>query len=77
MEINLLKVGDALCPATEEDKEEFDKLKSGVGFKCTITQKRNYKFHKKFFAMIGVGFDAFDPPDKKYKGQYADIHPDK
>ncbi len=68
MKIHLLKTGDAFCPATEEDKETFDKLKRDGFFECTVKQKRNSAFHRKFFAMIGVGFDAFDPPDTKYKG---------
>lgn len=31
-------------------------------------KKRNYKFHKKLFALLDIGFDAFEPPTQEYKG---------
>ena len=69
MEMYLLKIGmDAFSPSAEEDREKFDKLKSMGLFKCTIKQERDPIKHRKFFAMLEVGFDAFHPPYREYKG---------
>ena len=43
------------------DESDFEQSKGvGVGNVVKCTASRNYLFHKKFFALIKVGFDAQD-----------------
>lgn len=42
--------------------DQFDKkVKPGEIYSCEIKRKRNPKFHRKFFAMMKVGYDAWEP----------------
>lgn len=43
--------------AYNSDYEKAKKIKPGVDLKCSVTKPRNYKFHKKFFAMLNLVFD--------------------
>ena len=42
--------------------------KIGQGIRITVTTIRNYGFHKKYFALLNVGYDNWNPPaiDTKY-----------
>ena len=55
-DIHLVKKGYYLAPADSDALEKIKKLSNSV-LKCTITKKRNYQFHKKFFALIKLGHD--------------------
>lgn len=41
----------------DSDLEEKKKLKNGDVVVCRITKPRNYKFHKKFFALVRLTFE--------------------
>ena len=71
MKVNLIKQGQALMPATPSDEDKITSIKSGKFLEADIKQKRNLKFHRKFFAMLNIGFEAFEPEQKDYKGQIA------
>lgn len=58
----------ALIPVDEASREVVAKWKLGQGVRVQAKKIRNYKFHKKFFGMLDLGFDAFEPPDMQYKG---------
>lgn len=60
--------GGFLKAANDEDAERILKLPSGTGIRAKITKIRNYDFHRKFFAMLQVGFEAFEPAIKEHKG---------
>ena len=70
-----------LVPLYDSDYEEKRKLKIGEVYFCEITKPRNYEFHKKFFALITLGFDNTDlqMPFEAYrayitmKAGYADV----
>lgn len=69
MEIILTKYPNgSLVPATTEEAEKLKKIKAGQAVTVKLTQKRNYNFHKKFMAMMQIGFDAFEPAITEYKG---------
>ncbi len=57
MKFNLVKTNIGVIPATDEDKEKFDKLGIGEVFKCQSLNQRNLLFHRKFFALIHLAFD--------------------
>lgn len=69
MKIYAIKHRGALHPATASDRQELESLNTKKPVQITITRKRNIKYHRKFFALLNVGYDAFVVPDQEYKGQ--------
>lgn len=77
-EIMLVKLPNGkLEGLSEADKLSYKRFKSRLnnleaGELCTIDAKlpRNGKFHRRFFAMMNLGFDAWEPQrqHKSYKG---------
>ncbi len=69
MQIILIKhANGALVPASDIEAEKLKKIKAGKAVTVKLTQKRNYGYHKKFMAMMKIGFDAFEPAITEYKG---------
>lgn len=77
MKVNLIKQGQTLIPASESDLDKLASIKVGRVVEADIKQKRNYKFHKKFFAMLNLGFESFEPERKEYKGVVAEKNFDR
>lgn len=52
-------IGGVHCfvPASEMDAEEFGRLAFGAIYTAEFRKMRNYEFHKKFFALLGIAFD--------------------
>ncbi|MBP1615883.1 MAG: hypothetical protein H6Q13_3331 [Bacteroidetes bacterium] len=48
---------DGLIPLYDSDMDEKRKLKTGSDVEVDIKNARNYEFHKRFFALIGLAFD--------------------
>ena len=70
MKIQLRKINNStLIAGSDEDIELLKKIKSGSVVSAEIKTIRNYRFLKKFFAMLDVGFDAWEPDEVTYKGQ--------
>lgn len=46
-----------LLPMYDSDYEEKKRLHEGDIVLCTINRQRNYKFHKKFFALLRLTFE--------------------
>lgn len=66
MKLTLVKnLDNTFSIAYNSDYEKAKKLKAGVEFECEVKKKRNYKFHKKYFALINLVFDNQE--------QYANI----
>lgn len=57
--------------------DAFEKLTSNEVYKAEITKPRNYKFHKKAFALIQAGFEAWNPEEKIYKGKIVEKNIDR
>lgn len=64
----LSKINGALVPAFEADREAVNKIAPGSLVRCDIIQPRNAKFHRKFFALLNLAFEAWEPADQDYKG---------
>ena len=63
MEAFFTKLPNAsFIPASEEDAELLSKVKVGETVRLTLVRPRNIKFHKKFFALINLAFDYWEPP---------------
>lgn len=69
MEIQLIKVAQgALVPADENEAEKIKKFKLGALVRCEVAEVRNPQFHRKFMALVRLGFDSFSPPEAMHKG---------
>jgi hypothetical protein len=63
--------GGALYPATDEDAEALRKIKPGAAVRVEVRQVRNYKFHRKWFALAKYAFDVWSDTvsPQEYRGQ--------
>lgn len=60
-EVNFIKTSAGLVPASESDKEIYDKWKLGGVICGKFTQSRNYNYHKRFFGLLNLAFDYYEP----------------
>lgn len=63
MKLYLTKTQIGLVTADEIAAEALDKYRNGTVLLCEIVQPRNYKFHKKFFALLNLGFQYWKPAE--------------
>lgn len=56
MKAYFIKIENALIPFDDNCKP-FNRLEQGEEIEIDITNKRNIKFHRKFFALIKLAFD--------------------
>lgn len=56
-----------IIPLHDSDYEEFQRLKPNKDYKFKVTSPRNYKFHKKFFALINLGFQNSEHGDMNFE----------
>jgi len=69
MNLNLTKTAQGfLIPETQDDADLLSKIKAGQTISAEFKRKRNYKFHKKYFALLNFAFDHFEP-NLTHKGQ--------
>jgi hypothetical protein len=69
--IYLRRVQQGFIPDTAEDWEKAKRYKLGAVVKAEVTNPRNLKFFRKFFALIQVGFEMWEEvcPRLQYKGE--------
>lgn len=61
-QIQLIKSANlTLTPANVEASEFLQRVKIGAWLNCDVKQARNYLFHKRFFALLGLGFEYWTP----------------
>ena len=60
-ELSFIKTSGGLVPHTEHDKATFNKWKLGAIVSGNFKQVRNPKFHRKFFALLNLTFDYYEP----------------
>lgn len=62
MELTLLKMsGGVLAPSTPEDAEAIRMLPIGSTIQAKGTGRRNLAFHRRFFALLNLTFDYWEP----------------
>ena len=64
----LKKINNTLIPADEISTEIMDDIQVNTEYKAELTRPRNLKFHRLFFALVKVAFDAWDMPKNTYQG---------
>lgn len=60
-EIYLIRQGKALLPVNDSDAEAIQKLKHGTIYKADVSAPRNIKRHRRFFALLNLAFDYWQP----------------
>ena len=50
-----------LVPVSEADKEIYNKWRLGRVICGKFTQSRNYEYHKKFFGLLNLAFNYYEP----------------
>jgi len=69
-EIVLTKAaGGVLVPIDPQAAEFIAKMKIGAAVRATVKQQRNPRFHRKYFALLNLAFDHWEPIEATYKGQ--------
>lgn len=67
--VYLRKLYNSLVPVSQEDVDTLEKFAPNSVLKCELKQSRNIGFHRKFFALLDVAFEAWECPVLEYKGQ--------
>ena len=69
MKLYLKNTLQGLTPLYPADHEEKKRLKIGEEYEAEIRRPRNYLFHKKFFALVNVGWNntQLDMPFETYR----------
>ena len=62
-EIVLMKVSNILVPHDEAAAAFIEKMKAGELTHADFKRVRNYKFHKKYFALVQFAFEHWEPGD--------------
>lgn len=69
-DIVLMKAaGGVMVPVDQQAIEYIAKLKLGAAVTASVRRQRNPKFHRKFFALLNLAFDAWEPVGNTYKGE--------
>ena len=64
MEAFFTKLPNAsFIPASEDDAELLSKVKVGETVRLTLVRPRNIKFHRKFFTLMHLAYDYWEPPE--------------
>ncbi|MBY0243512.1 MAG: DUF1367 family protein [Burkholderiaceae bacterium] len=69
-DIVLMKVANVLVPHDEVAADFIQKMKAGALMHADFKKVRNWKFHKKYFALVSFAFDQWEPRSGlTYQGQ--------
>ena len=66
MKLYLLKVGNVYVLDSGDDDSD---IKQGEIVSAEIKRPRNYRFHKKYFALLNYAFGVWEPGCLEYKGK--------
>ena len=61
-ELGFIRGQNGLAPDGADAAEWFERVKPGARVVAKVTIPRNYKFHRKFFAMLKVAYDNWEKP---------------
>jgi hypothetical protein len=76
-EIFLRKVQGVLIPDSEGDADKLAAIANGETIRADIKRPRNIKFHRKYFALLDVLYDLFQPDEQEERLWYKGIQPIK
>lgn len=68
----LVKRNGALWPCDEDAQESLKRIPENAGVEVEFRRVRNLRFHRKFFALLRLAFDLWEPPEGlTYRGEAA------
>lgn len=67
-EIYMRKLYDTLAPVDQASLDSLCELLPNGEYKCVITKPRNLPFLKKFFALVNVAYEGWNPDPVFHKG---------
>lgn len=71
------RLDGSFVPATPQDAEAMQRVKIGDGITVEFRRMRNYEFHKKYFALLNLAYDAWETkegaPEKNFHQFREDI----
>jgi len=59
--VYLIKKNGFLIPSSECDQENIALMTDGKTYKCEFSSPRNIRFHRRYFALLDVLFNIFEP----------------
>lgn len=66
MDIWLVNTDSGFCCATSEDDGKRHRLRRGEVYKAHISYGRNYRFHKKYFALVNQAWEHLDEQQQAF-----------
>lgn len=63
--------GGMLVAADEPSRAVIQGWPMGQGVRAKVTRARNLAFHRKFFALLQLGFESWEPATQSYRGRPA------
>lgn len=60
--------GGTLVPDSDEAAEYLQGVKNGDVLAAEVTKPRNYGYHKKYFSLLNLAFDAWEPEAREHRG---------
>jgi hypothetical protein len=64
------KRSDGALEAADVNAQKFlESIRVGVGVSVEAKRARNYRFHCKFFKLLELAFDIWQPTEKQYKSE--------
>lgn len=66
-QLSLMKTASGYVPATDQDADIVVKHRYGDIIQADFKKMRNPKFHRKFFALLNIGFNEWEPGELSNK----------
>ncbi|HHS83691.1 MAG TPA: DUF1367 family protein [Gammaproteobacteria bacterium] len=64
----MIRTPDGFRPNSLEDAELIKRWKIGDVARLNLTKPRNYENHKRYFALLDIAFDHWEPEITEHKG---------
>lgn len=69
--LNLVKDTGGFKPLGSDDADLMKSIPLGSLLECEFSKKRNPQFHRKFFALLNLGYEYWSPPKAEWRGLEA------
>lgn len=73
MKIKVQNTVSGLVPLTDNDYDNKKKLKLGEVYEVSIKQVRNYRFHRKYFALINLSWEYMNEKQQAFFRNNKDV----
>lgn len=60
--------GGMLRPANQADADRIQRIGTGKLVSAKLVQPRNARFHRKYFALLGLAYEYWTPPEVSHNG---------